>query len=176
MNQKQNLIKFNMRKIREKINTKITSKIILLSLSGIVILGVILGSFFTYQLYKSMNETLVDMDTILMTDFDHSAKVNVEIVISLLSTIHEHELSGKYSAKEAQELGADLVRNLEYGKNGYFWIDNKEGLNIAYLGSKSEGVNRIDAVDANGNYDFSKPLVTPETMNSFEIGTNYYTS
>ena len=30
-------------------------------------------------------------------------------------------------------------------------------------------------VDANGNYDFTKPLVTPETMNSFEVGTNYIT-
>ena len=29
--------------------------------------------------------------------------------------------------------------------------------------------------DANGNYDFSKPLVKPETMNSFEIGTGYNT-
>lgn len=27
----------------------------------------------------------------------------------------------------------------------------------------------------NGNYDFSKPLVKPETMNSFEIGGNYST-
>jgi iron complex outermembrane receptor protein len=30
-------------------------------------------------------------------------------------------------------------------------------------------------VDTNGNYDFTKPLVTPETMNSFEVGTNYIT-
>lgn len=29
--------------------------------------------------------------------------------------------------------------------------------------------------DANGNYDFSKPLVIPETMNSFELGTGYNT-
>ncbi len=28
-------------------------------------------------------------------------------------------------------------------------------------------------VDANGNYDFTKPLVNPETMNSFELGTSY---
>jgi iron complex outermembrane receptor protein len=31
-------------------------------------------------------------------------------------------------------------------------------------------------VDANGNYDYTKPLVNPEVMNSFEIGTSYNTS
>jgi len=30
-------------------------------------------------------------------------------------------------------------------------------------------------IDANGNYDFSKPLVQPETMNSIEFGTGYNT-
>ncbi len=28
-------------------------------------------------------------------------------------------------------------------------------------------------LDTNGNYDFSKPLVKPETMNSFDLGVNY---
>lgn len=30
-------------------------------------------------------------------------------------------------------------------------------------------------VDSDGNYDFNKPLVNPEVMNSFEIGTSYNT-
>jgi len=30
-------------------------------------------------------------------------------------------------------------------------------------------------VDVNGNYDFTKPLVNPETMNSYELGTSFNT-
>ncbi len=63
--------------------------------------------------------------------------------------------------------------------NGYFsfaQVTREPRLKNYYDAAESSGgeVPQFE-VDANGNYDFSKPLVTPETMNSFEIGTNYYT-
>ena len=47
--------------------------------------------------------------------------------------------------------------------------------NYYYAAESSAGEVPQFETDANGNYDFSKPLVQPETMNSFEFGTGYNT-
>ena len=54
---------------------------------------------------------------------------------------------------QAKKLGADLLRDLGYGKEGYFWADTVDGVNLV-LGRKREfeGTNRLDHKDPKGVY------------------------
>ncbi len=44
------------------------------------------------------------------------------------------------------------MRELRYGKEGYFWADTTEGINVVLLGKPSEGTSRIDLQDKKGKY------------------------
>lgn len=47
-------------------------------------------------------------------------------------------------------LAAEKVRGLRYGEEGYFWIDQSDGVNVVLLGSETEGTNRLDTKDVTG--------------------------
>lgn len=68
--------------------------------------------------------------------------------ISMLETVYEGHLDGMYSFEQAENMGADLLRNLRYGDDneGYFWADTSDGTNIVLYGREDvEGKNRIDS-------------------------------
>lgn len=56
-------------------------------------------------------------------------------------------------------MGASLLRDLRYGDGGYFWADTYEGVNVVLLGSTTEGTNRMDAKDTNGN-SYMKDIIS----------------
>ena len=41
---------------------------------------------------------------------------------------------------------------MRYGSEGYFWADKKDGTNVVYLGTSTEGTNRLNLQDGNGDY------------------------
>ncbi|KLU67102.1 methyl-accepting chemotaxis protein 4 [Desulfosporosinus acididurans] len=50
-------------------------------------------------------------------------------------------------------MAADLVRNLRYDQENYFWIDTTEGVNVVLLGrTANEGKSRLNAQDSHGKY------------------------
>lgn len=95
----------------------------------------------------------------IRTSYDYSIKNQVEIVIALIDTIEAKRLKGEYTLEQAKKLAADLVRELRYGEEGYFWIDTYEGVNVVLLGNKTEGTNRYEMQDVNGLY-LIKELIT----------------
>lgn len=82
----------------------------------------------------------------------------MENVISLLDAIYAQYEDGTYTLEEAKKLAADQVRELRYGENGYFWIDQTDGVNVVLLGSDTEGTNRMETVDADG-YQMVKEII-----------------
>jgi len=88
----------------------------------------------------------------LFSDFDTQAKSEVEAAISLLQNIHDRGQKEGKTLDETKKLGADLLRGLKYGKDGYFWADTTEGVNVVLLGKPAEGKSRIDLQDAKGKY------------------------
>jgi methyl-accepting chemotaxis protein len=48
-------------------------------------------------------------------------KNEVETAISMLQTISAKQQKGELTLEQAKQLGADLLRGLRYGKDGYFW-------------------------------------------------------
>ena len=84
---------------------------------------------------------------------DRLIKYEVETAISMLQAIFTKHQQGEMNLMEAKKLGADLLRELRYGTEGYFWADTTEGVNVVLYGRKDvEGKNRIDEKDQNGTF------------------------
>ena len=115
------------------------------------LLSLTLWFAFHFNITKVQTSGTGALDTALRNDFDRLAKNEVETVISLLGSIRKLEQSGKLTPDVARNLAKDIVRELRYGKDGYFWMDDKQGNNVVLLGKNTEGTNRLNAQDKKGN-------------------------
>ena len=88
----------------------------------------------------------------LLVGFDKTAKEEVQTAVSMLQVLSDRQQRGEMTLDEAKKAGADLLRKLNYGNEGYFWADTPDGTNVVYLGKASEGKNRFDLQDAKGKY------------------------
>jgi len=80
-------------------------------------------------------------------------KSEVETAVSMLQAIFNKHEAGEMTLEQAKKLGADLLRELRYGTEGYFWADTKEGVNVVLYGRKDvEGKNRLEAQDERGTF------------------------
>jgi methyl-accepting chemotaxis protein len=80
-------------------------------------------------------------------------KSEVETAVSMLQAIYAKHQKGEMSLDQAKKLGADLLRQLRYGSDGYFWADTTEGVNVVLYGRKdTEGRKRIEDKDPKGAY------------------------
>ena len=78
-------------------------------------------------------------------------KSEVETAVSMLQAIFTMHQQGELTLKQAKKLGADLLRELRYGTEGYFWADTTEGVNVVLYGRKDvEGRNRLEDKDQHG--------------------------
>lgn len=133
-------------------NLKVKTKVILLAVILLLITVVMVGFSIKKQV-ESSEEKVRMMEQIIRADYDKDIKNQVQNVVSLIATIHKQQEEGVYTEEEAKKLAADLVRELRYGEEGYFWIDTYEGVNVVLLGQKeTEGTNRYENKDVNGFY------------------------
>ncbi len=80
-------------------------------------------------------------------------KSEVETAVSMLQAILKKQQQGAMTIEKAKELGADLLRDLRYGTDGYFWADTTEGVNVVLYGRKDvEGRNRLEDKDQKGKF------------------------
>lgn len=80
-------------------------------------------------------------------------KSEVETAVSMLQAIFAQHQKGDMTLAQAQKLGADLLRELRYGTEGYFWADTTEGVNVVLYGRTDvEGKNRLEARDHQGTF------------------------
>ncbi len=84
---------------------------------------------------------------------DMLIKSEVETAVSMLQAIYTKHQKGEMSLVQAKKLGADLLRELRYGTEGYFWADTIEGVLVAHhFRRDSEGKNRLEAKDTQGMF------------------------
>jgi len=80
-------------------------------------------------------------------------KSEVETAVSMLQAIFTKHQQGEMTLEQAKKLGADLLRELRYGTEGYFWADTTKGVNVVLYGRKDvEGKNRLDDKDQQGTF------------------------
>jgi len=89
-------------------------------------------------------------ETAAVNASDQIIASQVQTAVSLLEAIEMRREAGKYTSAQAKALGEDLLRDLRYGddKEGYFWADTVEGVNVVLYGREDvEGKNRYGAVE-----------------------------
>lgn len=132
-------------------NIKVRTKMLML---GIMMIGVmaVVCLLFVGKMNDISEQSLEELEMAMNSSYDSEIKGQVETAISLLESVYADYESGQYTLDEAKELGASLVRDLRYGDSGYFWVDTYEGENVVLLGNDTEGTNRYNATDVQGNY------------------------
>lgn len=124
-----------------------------------VVVLTILSIYFSIQMGgKVSKDGLKRYEEMMRENYDNNIKNEVGVVISLLDSINEKVKSSEYTLEEGKELGANLIRDMRYGDDGYFWVDTLNGDNIVLLGGDAEGTNRMEAKDANG-YAMVKEII-----------------
>jgi len=90
-------------------------------------------------------ENLSAQDLLIKSEF--------ETAVSMLQAIYTKHQQGEMTLEQAKMLGADLLRELRYGTEGYFWADTTEGVNVVLYGRKDvEGKNRPEDKDQQGTF------------------------
>ena len=118
---------------------------------AIICFVIVVASVALYNEYLDNQKNFQLIEQTVRNNYDTNIKNQVENVITLLDGIYAKYESGEMTLVEAKLTSADLVRNLRYNVDGYFWIDTTTGYNIVLFGSDTEGTNRYDYQDANGS-------------------------
>ncbi len=137
---------------------KISSKVIFLTFSLSLFVGIVLSGILIYSVTKINNSGLQLLEYHLRENFDTKAKHQVQAIVSLLGAIEQYPEDSLINKQLKKELAAALVANIRYGNNDYFWIDDINGVNIALPDSDAKGKNRMDMQDSHGNY-FMKDII-----------------
>lgn len=131
-------------------NIEIWRKLFIFNVA-IICFVILVAAAALYNEYRDNQNDYHLVEQTIRNNYDTSIKNQIENVITLLDGVYKKYESGEITLEEARELGADLVRNLRYDGDGYFWVDTTEGLNVVLLGSSTEGTNRYNFRDANGS-------------------------
>jgi methyl-accepting chemotaxis protein len=129
----------------------ITTKIVGLSIASGALVGVALGTLMIASTRVAAERRIAQLERTLRADFDRNARVQVETATSMLGALADKQRKGELTPDQARKLGADLLRTLRYDKEGYFWADTVDGVNVVLLGRDSEGKGRLDWRDKKGN-------------------------
>ncbi|WP_053955901.1 methyl-accepting chemotaxis protein [Inediibacterium massiliense] len=134
-----------MKKIKYKISIAIVMTCLILS-------GILGGYNLMNMKIDHQNEINIFKKN-LLNDYDGMIKNEVHTAIGSLEYAYDQYESGKMSEEEAKELGKSLVKKLRYGNDGYFWIDDTNGILIAHpMIEGQEGDNRINIQDPKGTF------------------------
>ncbi|ALO16537.1 Methyl-accepting chemotaxis protein 4 [Salinivirga cyanobacteriivorans] len=131
---------------------KITNKIILLAVVSALFVALVSGLIIGIISSNKNEKDIKQLRELLYTDYDNLIKSEVETAVSMLEQVHQLSVRGIISQDSAKILGANILRELRYGKEGYFWADRSDGTNVVLLGKDAEGKNRMNLQDVNGKY------------------------
>ncbi|ABQ27217.1 methyl-accepting chemotaxis protein [Geotalea uraniireducens] len=128
------------------------TKVLLMVLASSIVLALVVSALFLKEYFTTYNNFIGSYKKSLYADFDRLARSEVEISLSMLQRVFERSQKGEITLDEAKKQGADLLRNIKYGQDGYIWADTTEGVNVVMLGKPIEGTNRFNLQDAKGKY------------------------
>lgn len=138
-------------------NLKLSTK-----LNGIVVIVLciicVFGVFSVGNMKNIANTATNSLEKETRQEYDKAIKEQVENALSMLNNYNDAYEKGTITLEQAKKQGADMLRQLRYGENGYFWADDTNGNNIVLLGNSTEGTNRLDAKDSNG-YEYIKTII-----------------
>ena len=130
-------------------NLSVKVKMTIIGLLVVVFMGV--SVYYSVSSMRAIDKRILQEQEInIRKDYDDSIKQQVEQVITLLDSFKADIDAGIHTQEEGMKLAADKVRGLRYGEEGYFWIDQSDGINVVLLGNDIEGTNRLGTQDVTG--------------------------
>ncbi len=130
-----------------KIKVAVISVLILFSVSAFFM---VTG---TYALLQQQKYTVTRMESRMAADYDEKIKWQVQNLISLIKSYDTFYARKGLALKERQETIKEIVREIRYGTEGYFWIDTFDGINVLLpVNPAAENTNRLGWQDIHGKY------------------------
>lgn len=121
---------------------------------GILLVSLSITIFSTLR--YSSNQLLINKDTIY-SDYDKNIKNQIENIISLIDAVYKHQKSINADETTGMELARKLIRGIRYDSNGYFWIDDINGINVCNPSQpETEGKSRLNFKDVHGKEIFKE--------------------
>ncbi|NPA16001.1 MAG: methyl-accepting chemotaxis protein [Deferribacteres bacterium] len=78
----------------------------------------------------------------------------VDTAMGIIEGNYELAKSGIISEEQAKELALKAIRDIRYGKNGYVWVNDLNGVMLAHPKKSLEGKNLMGLQDKRGKYIF----------------------
>ncbi|MFH2113095.1 MAG: methyl-accepting chemotaxis protein, partial [Spirochaetota bacterium] len=128
----------------------IRKKIVVLAVSAALVVTLTLSTTFWFVLKSSSDDQLASLEELLNDDFDTLVKTQVQSASGMLGALAKERDAGRLSPDQAYQLARNLLREMRFGTDSYFWADTPQGLNEVYLGDATEGTNRMGLKDSNG--------------------------
>ncbi len=130
---------------------KLKGKIVSLTLASSIISLCLLQAYNIYRSFDLKDTSVAEFRNLLNQEYDKNIKNQVENAVSAIDGIYKLQLQGKMTLKEAETIAKETVRNIRYNKDGYFWIDTTDGINVMHpINPSLEGTNRISSKDIRG--------------------------
>ena len=110
-----------------------------------VLLGLAIEKYWVS--YDSLDKAASDdKPAAQLSSQDELIKYQVQTAYSMLTALNAKVKTGEIKLSYAKKLGADLLRDMRFGTDGYFFADTAQGVNVVLYGDKTvEGKNRWDA-------------------------------
>jgi methyl-accepting chemotaxis protein len=130
---------------------KIRNKILLILLSASSFFTILIGAYSLFTIASLNDQEISEIRSTLTDDYDIMIQNEVDAAVTLVGYFYDSYTAGTMTEVKAKEAAIAAVKTLRYNEEGYFWIDDTEGILIAHpIQPENEGTNRIDIEDPNG--------------------------
>ncbi len=140
--------------LQENVNhRRFSLKLKIMLFSGIIFLVIftLLIALNSYDITHRQEIALNKQREIMLNAYDKHIQEQVDNIISLIASSDVLLERQGISLEDRKERIKEIIRNIRYGKSGYFWIDTYDGINVLLPPKPSaEGKNRLDLKDVNG--------------------------
>ncbi|MEL3912224.1 methyl-accepting chemotaxis protein [Treponema pedis] len=102
---------------------------------------------------KRNKDTLKRLSDLLYESYDKKIKLQVENIVSLIDSYNAIYEKENMPLNERKNRIKEIIRNMRYEKDGYFWIDTPDGISVLLpVEPDMEGKSRLDLKDTNNTY------------------------
>ncbi|WP_149701869.1 methyl-accepting chemotaxis protein [Campylobacter concisus] len=147
---------------------KISSKVTMMIVSSLLVLGAILVFLNIYEQNKAIEFSTKQLTETVLADKRAALSEEMDIVSNILLKIQEVYDDANETVEDQKEDIIDYLSRARFGdgKLGYFSLSTIDGVVIANPGIPAfNGQNRLEATDANG-YKYVKELIEKAKQNS----------
>jgi len=144
---------------------KIQNKIVSLVLFSLLTLGVTMSIVSIVQIRNLGFRNLDSLEAKMREDFDRTSINMIDLALSIVK--YSYSIKDKVGEAAAREEAKQYIKNLHYGKDGYIFIYDSQGMTIAMLGQDVEGTSRWEMKDANGTFLIQELIDAAKNGNGF---------